>query len=386
VIATHDTTSPRGKARRGAARRRLALFGCLLCALVPAASARAEVTWEVTGSGWGHGIGMSQWGAFGYAKHGKSWKKILHHYYRHTKLGKAKGGNVRVLLQAGPDSVDFTDATRACGKDLEEQKTYTAVRDGSSVHLRSPDGQDLGGCGDSLQATGGEAVRVIDKGTYRGTLVILPRDSGGLYVINAVSLEGYVKGVLPNEMPTDWPANALRAQAVAARSYGLATGAGGGLFDQYDDTRSQVYGGIGSETAASNQAVKATAGKVVKHGGKVATTFYFSTSGGRTENIEFSFVGADPKPYLKSVKDPFEDASPYHRWKQTYSQDQMESKLGDLVQGSLQSIDVTKRGRSPRIVSAKVVGSGGTTTVSGPTLQSRLGLRSTWAFFNKTGS
>jgi stage II sporulation protein D len=125
---------------------------------------------------------------------------------------------------------------------------------------------------------------------------------------------------------------------------------------------------------------------VVKHGGQVATTFYFSTSGGRTENIEFSFVGGDPKPYLKSVKDPFEDASPYHHWKETYSQAEMESQLGDLVKGSLQSIDVTARGHSPRIVSAKVVGSGGTTEVSGPTLQSRLGLRSTWAFFNKTGS
>jgi stage II sporulation protein D len=384
-MATHDKTSPRPKARRRGARRRLALFGSVLCALLPAASARAEFTWEVTGGGWGHGIGMSQWGAFGYAKHGKSWKKILHHYYRDTKIAGTQAGTVRVLLEAGPDSVEFTDATRACGKDLEGQKTYTAVRDGSSVHLRSPDGQDLGSCGDSLQATGGEAVRVIDEGAYRGSLVIAPRDSGGLYVLNAVSLEGYVKGVVPNEMPADWPAQALRAQAVAARSYGLATEAGGGLFDQYDDTRSQVYGGIGSETAASNQAVTATAGKVVKYGGKVATTFYFSTSGGRTENIEFSFVGADPKPYLKSVKDPFEDSSPYHDWKQTYSQAEIEAELGDLVQGSLQSIDVTERGRSPRIVSAKVVGSGGTTEVSGPTLQSRLGLRSTWVFFNKTG-
>lgn len=363
-----------------------ALFACLLALLVPAASARAETTWEITGGGWGHGIGMSQWGAFGYAKKGKSWKFILRHYYTHTKIGGASSKKIRVLLESGSDSVGFTDATRACGRDLDEGKTYTAVRDGSGVHLRSADGQDLGGCGDSLQATGGEAIRVIDEGAYRGTLVVVPRGDGGLYVVNKVTLEGYVQGVVPNEMPSEWPAQALRAQAVAARSYGLATGVSGAPFDQYDDTRSQVYGGFSSETANTNQAAKATAGKVVKYGGKVATTFYFSTSGGRTENIEHVFIGSDPKPYLKSVKDPFEDASPYHRWKQTFSQAEMESKLGDLVDGSLQAIEVTKRGNSPRIVSAKVVGSGGTTEVSGPTLQARLGLRSTWAYFDKTGS
>jgi stage II sporulation protein D len=226
---------------------------------------------------------------------------------------------------------------------------------------------------------------VIDEGIYRGALVVTPRSAGGLYVINAVGLEGYVKGVVPNEMPSEWPADALRAQAVAARSYGLATGATGVPFDQFDDTRSQVYGGIGSETAATNQAVDATAGRVVKYHGKVATTYYFSTSGGRTENVEFGFVGSDPEPYLKSVEDPFEDAAPYHRWKETFTQSEMEAKLGSLVQGSLRSIEVTKRGRSPRIVSARVVGSAGTTEVSGPTLEARLGLRSTWAYFHKRG-
>src|SRR5215211_1170347 len=363
----------------------VAILACLVALLVPAGIARAELTWKVTGRGWGHGIGMSQWGAFGYAKQGKGWQGILGHYYRHTKLGRANGGDIRVLLESGENSVDFTDATQACGKDLDEQKTYTAVRNGSGVELRSAEGQDLGGCGDSLQAVGGEAIKVIDKGSYRGTLVVVPRGDGGLYVINAVPLEGYVKGVVPNEMPSDWPADALRAQAVAARSYGLATEVSGAPFDQFDDTRSQVYGGLGSETAATNDAAEATAGRVVKYGGKIATTFYFSTSGGRTENIEFSFLGADPKPYLKSVKDPFEDSAPYHRWKETFSQSEMEAKLGSLVDGTLRSIQVTKRGRSPRIVSAKVVGSGGTTQVSGPTLQSRLGLRSTWASFHKSG-
>ena len=377
-----NARGPRRSRRRG--RARAAALACVLAALAPAAAARAETTWEVTGAGYGHGAGMSQWGAFGYAKHGSGWKQILGHFYKHTTIGRTKGRNVRVLLEAGPDSVDFTGATRACGHDLDQGKTYTAVRDGSAVRLRSGDGQDLGGCGDSLQATGGGSVSVIDKGAYRGALVVLPRGDGGLYAINSVPLEGYVKGVVANEMPADWPADALRAQAVAARSYALATSASG-PFDQYDDTRSQVYGGLGSETPATNNAVEATSGRVVKFHGRVATTFFFSSSGGRTENVENVFAGSDPKPYLKSVRDPFEDASPYHHWRETFSQSEIESKLGSLVQGSLQSIEVTKRGRSPRIVSAKLVGSAGTTEVSGSTLQSRLGLRSTWAFFDKSG-
>ena len=366
--------------RRPGRPRIVALLALLLMLAVPAAST-AETTWEIRGRGWGHGIGMSQWGAFGYAKKGRSWKQIVHHYYRHTKIGASEGGEIRVLLQAGGDSLEFTEATRACGADLDAGKTYSAVRDGGSVRLRGPEGQDLGGCGESLQATGGDAVRLVGKGAYRGSLVFVPRD-GGLYAINAVSLEAYLRGVVPNEMPADWPAQALRAQAVAARSYALST-ADGGLFDAYDDTRSQVYGGIASEEQSTNRAVTATSGRVVKHDGRVATTFFFSTSGGRTENIENSFVGSDPRPYLRSVKDPFEGASPYHRWKETFSQSEMESRLGDLVNGSLQAIEVTKRGRSPRIVSAKVVGSGGSSEVSGPTLQTRLGLRSTWAFFKK---
>jgi stage II sporulation protein D len=367
---------------RGSRRRwRAAIVALALVFAVPAASADAA-KWKVTGKGWGHGIGLSQWGAHGFAKKGKDWQQILHHYYRQTEIGTTDGANIRVLLESGGPSVDFTEASRACGVDLDPAKTYTAARSGGGVQLRGDGGQGLADCGNSLEAAGGEAIRIVGKGAYRGSLVVAPRDDGGVYVINSVPLEAYLRGVVPNEMPADWPADALRAQAVAARSYALAT-ADGGLFDAYDDTRSQVYGGMASETANTNQAVEATAGRVVKHNGRVATTYFFSTSGGRTENVEFSFLGADPEPYLRSVKDPFEEAAPYHRWKVTFSQAEMESKLGELVKGSLRKIKVSRRGRSPRIVSAKVVGSGGTTEVSGPTLQARLGLRSTWASFKK---
>ena len=107
---------------------------------------------------------------------------------------------------------------------------------------------------------------------------------------------------------------------MAARSYALAT-AGGGDFDVYDDTRSQVYGGKDSETARTNRATKRTAGEVVRHGKQVATTYFFSTSGGLTESVQYGFPGAAPVSYLKSVRDPYDGASPYHKWTVRYSQD-----------------------------------------------------------------
>ena len=112
--------------------------------------------------------------------------------------------------------------------------------------------------------------------------------------INAVGLEQYLRGVVAAESPSNWPAAALQAQAVAARTYAITTSAGGSLgFDQYADTRSQMYRGVASETPSTNAAVNATAGEVVTYGGKPVVTYFFSTSGGRTENVEESVLGND---------------------------------------------------------------------------------------------
>jgi stage II sporulation protein D len=121
----------------------------------------------------------------------------------------------------------------------------------------------------------------------------------------------------------------------------------------------------------------------VRYRRRVATTYYFSTSGGQTESVEFGFPGADPVPYLRSVRDSYDGASPYHRWRVRYSQSEMESRLSDLFAGRLRKINVLKRGDSPRIVRARVVGTRGSSKISGLGLQSRLGLRSTWARFHK---
>jgi stage II sporulation protein D len=322
---------------------------------------------------------MSQYGAYGYAKHGSNYRSILGHYYRHTRLGTASD-SVKVMLASGRSSIGFSSARRACGKRLRADRSYRFADSGSTVTLRSARGRRLANCGRKGTAKGGRGIRVEGKGTYRGKLIA--KASGGLLIVNRVGLDDYAQGVIANEMPHSWPQSALRAQAVATRSFGLASSAGRG-FDVYDDTRSQVYGGKGSEAGSTNRACNHTRREVVRYHRHVATTYYSSSSGGRTESVQFAFPGAGPVPYLKSVRDPYDGISPDHSWTVRYSQSQISSRLGGLFSGRLRKVKVLKRGDSPRIVRARVVGSRGSSKVTGPTLQARLGLKSTWARFHK---
>jgi stage II sporulation protein D len=355
---------------------RIRRLGIVLTAAALLAASAADASWTIKGRGFGHGVGLSQYGAYGFAKHGRGYKRILGHYYTRTRVAKTKGEQVRVLLGPGGGSVGFSGAERACGRRLEPERRYSLTADAGGVVLRAGD-RRLERCGKEGRAGGG--LRIGGFGRYRGALVAR-NDGGSLQVINQLGLEAYVKGVVPNEVPPSWPRQALRAQAVVARSYGVATSRGG-AFDHYADTRSQVYGGLASETSATNAAVAKTRREVVKYRGKVAVTYYFSTSGGRTENSEYGFSGGSKVPYLKSVEDPFDDVSPVHRWTERLSDRRMESELSGLFAGRLTRIAVIERARSPRIVRARVVGSTGSTTVTGDTLRARLDLRSTWARF-----
>ena len=159
----------------------------------------------------------------------------------------------------------------------------------------------------------GAAPLQLDGNAYRGALLV-HRQAGKLTIVNRLPLDRYLRGVVPWEMPDDWHREALRAQAVVARSYALATLKPGTLFDLYADTRSQVYGGIRAEAATTNRAIGSTAGRVVSWNGRIATTFYHSTSGGRTVSNEEAWPGATPVPYLVSVPDPHDGLSKLHRW------------------------------------------------------------------------
>ncbi len=151
-------------------------------------------------------------------------------------------------------------------------------------------------------------------GSYRGVLEFKPNVFNGLEVVNSVGLEDYLQGVVPAESPASWPAEALKAQAITARTYAITT-AKSAEFDHYPDTRSQVYKGVGIETAATNSAIAATRGQIVTYQGEPVVTYFFSTSGGRTESVENTNLGTEPKPWLKSVDDPYDNVSPRHRWR-----------------------------------------------------------------------
>lgn len=389
--------------------RSLALFGLVALALAGPlgagadrahAAAADEATFTFSGRGWGHGVGMSQWGAYGRAQAGWSAERILRHYYRGSRVEGGRGGPIRVLLAEGRRRL----AVGATGGVILTDRS-------GGGRLRSPAGRGLalvpaGGGGITVLRAGrpprrGQGpieVRPVEAGDaaafgtrrpargYRGALRV-SREGSGLRVVNHLGLEAYLKGVVPREMPADWgddaPA-ALRAQAIAARSYALATRRRGDGFDAYADVRSQVYGGVAAEDERTSAAVDATRGRVVTHAGRVATTFFFSTSGGRTEDGANVF-GSDA-PYLRSVADPFDAGSPYHRWPDPPSFGA--ARLGRLLGlgEPVAALRVVRRGRSPRVLEALVVAvSGARRTMRGAEIRTALGLRDTWFTVSRTG-
>ena len=354
------------------------LLPILAVALIAAAPAHSAERLTIRGGGWGHGVGMSQYGAYGFAKRGSDYRAILRHYYTDTKLGTTPNEVVRVLLFSGV-SASFTGARKAGGKRLNPAKVYRAVRAANGrVGLVSPTGKRMASVAPPLTARG----KILTTGgeRFRGALEFRPGTFGGIDTINAVRLESYLRGVVPRESPASWPIEALKAQAVAARTYAITTSKSG-FYDHFKDTRSQVYAGVAAESASTDQAIRETAREVVTYSGDPVVTYFFSTSGGRTENVENSFIGAEPQPWLKSVEDPYDDESPHHRWTVRMTLASADAKLGSLVKGSFKGIRVLERGRSPRVVRAEIVGSQGTTRTTGPVLRTELGLRDHWAYF-----
>jgi SpoIID/LytB domain protein len=285
------------------------LAACVATLLLGAGVAHAT-TLVISGAGNGHGVGMSQDGALGYAEHGWTYQAILAHYYAGTALG---------------------------------------------------------------QAPAGTTVRVLVGGK-----------------VQTLPLETYVRGVVSAEMPAGWPLAALEAQAIASRTYALTSHAGdrskiGPQFDVYADTRSQVYRGVAAETPQTDIAIADTAGQIVTYAGSPAITYFFASSGGHTESVENGFPGAQPQPWLRAVADAYETGQ--SNWKLSIPFPTVAARLKGLVKGSFRGIEVLSRGLSPRILSAAVLGSGGATRVSGPELEARLGLASTWAYFSvKSGA
>jgi stage II sporulation protein D len=367
----------------------LALF--LLTAAAPeGAAATAQTSFTIRGHGWGHGIGMSQWGAYGYAKHGSTYRAILKHYYSGIAFGTAPDNLVRVRLRSGLKSVRLTCpqpfTASAAGARLEIPAGTTATTTYVDAMYRVVAGdmqQDFTAAVTFTPSKG--ALRLLtatdlgDTGPYRGTIRVL-QSGGSLMMINRLLLESYLRGVVPREVSPAWPAEALKAQACAARAYLERSRNPGAAWDVYSDVRDQTYLGVDIEDSRTDAAIRDTAGVVPTFGGKAISAFYFSSSGGRTENIQDGWPGATPVDYLKGVSDPYDYYATRHNWGPLRrSAGQLATPLGTAVSGSLRAIYTVKRGSSPRIVKAAIIGSTGVRFMDGNMLRMKLNLNSTWA-------
>lgn len=213
----------------------------------------------------------------------------------------------------------------------------------------------------------------IDGKWYRGRALVVPT-SGGLTAVNYVDLEEYLYSVVGGEMPSNWHLEALKAQAVAARSFVLyrrQTGANT-VFDVGDTTTWQVYEGIEDETPNTRAAVDATRGQVLTHGGRIIEAVFHSSSGGHTENVED--VWSSPLPYLRAVQD-FDQEAPVYRWTETMTADAMRQRITGV--GNILSFAPERTTRHGRIISMRVTGDQGSRVLSGAELRQALNLRST---------
>jgi stage II sporulation protein D len=332
-----------------------------------------------SGHGWGHGIGMSQYGAWGYALHGYGYQQILSHYYPGTTLGTTTTTTVRVLLADGRKSLRLSSTapfTVTDGNGVAHTLPAGAVSFGASLNLGA-----AGKLAAPLTFTASSGAAMTLTRPYRGQIQV-DVVNGRLRAIDVVGLEDYLYGVVPAEMPSTWSPPALQAQAVAARSYALATRKVAAPFDVYADTRSQMYLGISRETAATTAAVDATKGQVVMFGGKVASTFFFSSSGGETESISDGW-GVAPVPYLVAVPDPYDVLSPYHNWgpvpisAHTFAQ---ALKVRVSILDLQTTTDPAGRVSRLSVVTLGSLARGASTgpSFSGGTVSGALGLRSTW--------
>jgi SpoIID/LytB domain protein len=334
-----------------------------------------EALFVVSGRGWGHGVGMSQYGALGQANEGRAYDEILTHYYSGTELGRTGTKEVRVLLAEGRRAVTISSTVPytifdATGKTYRIPKGPLTLK--ADLLVPGAEGPMLG-ASPLLVRPGKAAPLSLDGRLYRGRLEIAAQGVF-LRVVNYLPLESYVEGVVAAEMPHTWPLEALKAQAVAARSYALANLVKGKAFDLYSDVRSQVYLGVAGETPRTSEAASATGGQVVLYAGRIASTLYFSSSGGRTASAIDVF--GVTTPYLVSRPDPWDKASPYHRWGPVLiGARTVQSKVG-IAARVLDAAGVpTPSGRLRSLALQTIAGP---TTVPSALLRTALGLRSTW--------
>jgi SpoIID/LytB domain protein len=367
------------------------------------------------GRGNGHGVGLSQYGARGRALAGQLAPEILAAYFSKTTLGTTSSTRpVRVLVLSGfagastnaltlhgrsaAWSIDGVALTFPADAALTAWRTSATVNGVTTttwqLRVTAADGvtqlySATRGVGTSVtlrSATTAGLLEVNSKpstyDTYRGSLK-LELYAASANVVNTVGLDDYLKGVVPNEMPASWPAEALKAQAVVARGWTVChLSATNTHYDVYDDSRSQVYRGVLGENAVVNALIASQPGAVLLSGTAVVNGFYSSAAGGWTENNEYGFVPANgvvspstALAYLRGRDDrapngtAYDAAAPGFAWTTAViTKAQLSAILAADSRtsvGTVTKLDLTHRGVSGRVYQVVIYGTTGTKTVSG---------------------
>jgi SpoIID/LytB domain protein len=381
-------------------------FGLIPGAPSPGAKAYPSDSVGIEGHGWGHGRGMGQYGALGYALAGWDWPTILGHYYSNTVDGGIgnPGLFVRLLRLDDHDTIVFDPTGTARVNGAGARRAYMVRLVGAnSFAIWASDDCAGGPTGwqqiatntagpitiSSLASDGVSSVlqtcEVGGNKRYRNDIVVA--DSGaGQRTLNGVLMDNYLRGVVPAESPASWASlgggsgmNALRAQAVAARSYAWSE-------NRYayaktcDTDACQVYRGVDAEAATSNQAVADTSGHIRLKNGNPARTEFSSSTGGQTAGGEFPSVADDGDAVCVSGA-----CNPNHNWSASIPVSTIQAKYPSI--GTLQAVSVTERTPADgglRVQTIALRGSSGTATIGGDTFRSVFGLKSTW--FNVVGS
>lgn len=354
--------------------------------VVAPAPAAAAAEFQLDGRGWGHGKGMSQWGAQEAATDGLGFRQIMNFYYPGTRVGSASG-NIRVLITAETrQALVVGHRSGLSVRSVTSGASYTLKRAGATRWRITPSADSAtskvwvyDGTWRLVRSIAGQAEFVapsirlyLPSGSkvYRGKLRSASA-SGQRDVVNIVSLETYLRGVVPEEMPALWETEAVKSQAVAARSYAAYERANTnrGHFDVYDTTQSQVYEGAGAEVAQSDAAIAATRGEIRTYGGKPAFTQFSSSNGGWTVK--------GSQPYLVARADPYDPVRPWH-W--TLTQAELRAAAPGI--GTATAVQVVARDGhgdwGGRAVTVRVTGTLKKVDVPADTFRSRIGLLSTY--------
>jgi len=396
----------------------LAVVAAVALGLAPAPAQAAGKSFTFTGRGWGHGIGMSQWGAKGFADMGHAASWILAWFYQKTSLGKLSNPtNIRVgLLQeqsqitvTGAGPFEFYDSAGKLRANAANGQTWTVRPSGTQLSVLNQNGSSVFV----------SAPPVTVRWESHHTLLQLPQtgrqykhgyinvdtnsSTGKVRAVLTIPFEQYLYGL--GEMPASWPMEALKAQAIAARTYALEKitrlGQNRSVCNcgVYASTADQAYVGASQEVTNWVAAVDNTRSLEVLYGGKAIQAYYSASDGGIAENNENVF-GGDPLPYLRARCDPGDfdkGANPQANWAVTYDGDQLAQRFqgGGFNTGQVSSVAFPgPRGISGRLLKvidsthggATATGASGTARMHGYQFQSLLGLKSTLVLHNITGS